>query len=259
MDRSPGSVEYARGRAARASIGTVPRSVTGGWRSSVIRYPVALALVVTLVVAGCGSETPQPSGSALAVIQPSASGSSSASSTPLVTATPRVTPIATPTALPTASPSRTPTPVPTPVPWKTYTSKRYHYKMQYPPDWIVTPGSSGISDQFDGFADPYVYVSRDVVAAGGIASLSLTTRHQIAYYKSHYKAKLIVNKSVKVAGWSGRLLIFSGVDNGVKKQFQTLNLSKGRVGYFIDMDGLIQAAKADKALFKKIYLTFRPR
>jgi hypothetical protein len=257
MDRSPGSVEYARGRAARASIGTVPRSVTGGWRSSVIRYPVALALVVTLVVAGCGSETPQPSGSALAVIQPSASGSSSASSTPLVTATPRVTPIATPTALPTASPS--PTPAPTPVPWKTYTSKRYHYKMQYPPDWIVTPGSSGISDQFDGFADPYVYVSRDVVAAGGIASLSLTTRHQIAYYKSHYKAKLIVNKSVKIAGWSGRLLIFSGVDNGVKKQFQTLNLSKGRVGYFIDMDGLIQAAKADKALFKKIYLTFRPR
>jgi hypothetical protein len=257
MDRSPGSVEYARGRAARASIGTVPRSVTGGWRSSVIRYPVALALVVTLVVAGCGSETPQPSGSALAVIQPSASGSSSASSTPLVTATPRVTPIATPTALPTASPS--PTPAPTPVPWKAYTSKRYHYKMQYPPDWIVTPGSSGISDQFDGFEYPYVYVSRDVVSAGGIASLSLTTRHQIAYYKSHYKAKLIVNKSVKVAGWSGQLLIFSGVDNGVKKQFQTLNLSKGRVGYFIDMDGLIQAAKADKALFKKIYLTFRPR
>jgi hypothetical protein len=35
--------------------------------------------------------------------------------------------------------------------------------------------------------------------------------------------------------------------------------SKGRVGCFITMDGLLEDAKADKTLFRKIYLTFRPR
>ena len=89
-------------------------------------------------------------------------------------------------------------------------------------------------------------------------SLSLTASHDIAYYKSHYKAKVLVNKNITVAGWPARLIIFSGVDNGVKMQFQRLNVAKGRVGYFIVMDGLLEDAKADKTLFRKIYLTFRP-
>jgi hypothetical protein len=221
-----------------------------------IQYRVVLALVVSLLVAACGSETPRPSASALALVQPSASASLPAAA-PRATPSPAVTPAATASPSPTATPS--PTPAPTPVPWKAYTSKRYHYKMQYPPDWIATAGSAGLPDQFDGYAFPVVYVSRDVLAAGRIASIALTTRHQIAYYKSHYKAKLLVNKSIKLAGWSGRLLIFSGVDNGVRKQFQTAYVAKGRVGYFVDMEGLLETAKSDKALFKKIYLTFRPR
>ena len=220
-----------------------------------INYRVVLALAVTLVVAACGSETTPPSASPLAVVQPSASPSSPAA-TPRPTPSPALTP-ATASPTPTATPS--PTPAPTPVPWKAYTSKRYHYKIKYPPDWIVTAGSSGLADQFDGYDFPVVYVSRDVLATGRIASISLTTRHQIAYYKSHYKAKLLANKSIKLAGWSGRLLIFSGVDNGVRKQFQTAYVAKGRVGYFVDMEGLLDTANDDKALFKKIYLTFRPR
>jgi hypothetical protein len=223
-----------------------------------IQYRVVLALVVSVLVAACGSETPPPSASSLAVVQPSASASSPAA-TPRATPSPAVTPAASPSPTPTPTPTPSPTPAPTPVPWKAYTSKRYHYKMQYPPDWIVTAGSAGLPDQFDGYEFPVVYVSRDVLATGHIASITLTTRHQIDYYKSHYKAKVVANKPIKLGGWSGRLLIFSGVDNGVRKQFQTAYVAKGRVGYFVDMEGLLETAKADKALFKKIYLTFRPR
>ena len=35
-------------------------------------------------------------------------------------------------------------------------------------------------------------------------------------------------------------------------------LAKGRVAYFIDMDGLLANGKADKAFFKKFYSTFKP-
>jgi hypothetical protein len=130
--------------------------------------------------------------------------------------------------------------------------------MKYPPGWVVTPGSASTSDQFDAFAYPYVYVYRDVLSRGSV-SVSLTATHDIAYYKSHYKAKVTVNKSIKVAGWSGRYLIFNGTtSNGAKVQFQHIIIARGRVAYFIDMDGLIENAKADKTLFRKIYLTFRP-
>jgi len=221
----------------------------------VIRPRVGIALLLALVVAGCGSTTTTPSPSALAAVEPSASTSGSPGPSP--TAVPTATPQA--TATPEPTPTASPTPAPTPTPWKSYTSKRYHYKMKYPPDWIVTPGSAKFSDQFDGYGYPYVYVSRDVVSSGSTASISLTTSHNIAYYKSHYKAKVLVNKAITVAGWPGRLLIMSGVDNGVKMQFQRVHLARGRVGYFIIMDGLYQDGKPDKTLFRKIYLTFKPR
>ena len=221
-----------------------------------IRPRISVALVLTLVLAGCGSTTTTPSPSALAAVEPSASASASPASSPTPTAVATAKPAV---ATPQPTPSAEPTPAPTPIPWQSYTSKRFHYKMKYPPGWIVTPGSAKIADQFDGYGYPYVYVSRDVVSSGSYASISLTASHDIAYYKSHYKAKVLVNKNVTVAGWPGRLLILSGVDNGVKMQFQRLNLAKGRVGYFIIMDGLRENAKADKTLFRKIYLTFKPR
>jgi hypothetical protein len=215
---------------------------------------VGIALLLAFVVAGCGSTTTTPSPSALAAVEPSATAS--ASPGPTLTA-PTAKPAA--TATPEPTPTASPTPAPTPTPWKSYTSKRYHYKMKYPPGWIVTPGSAKFADQFDSYGYPYVYVSRDVVSSGSTASISLTASHDIAYYKSHFKAKVLVNKNITVAGWPARLLIFSGVDNGVKMYFQRLNVARGRVGYFITMDGLYQDAKADKTLFRKIYLTFKPR
>jgi hypothetical protein len=219
----------------------------------VIRYRVILALVVVFVLEACGATTPSASPSALAVAQPSTGVAS-----PDLSATPEATttPLPTETPLPTATPS--PTPAPTPVPWQSYTSKRFHYKMKYPPGWIVTPGNASTSDQFDAYVYPYVYVYRDVLSRGSV-SVSLTATHDIAYYKSHFKAKVIVNKSIKLAGWSGRYLIFNGTtSNGAKLQFQHIIIAKGRVAYFIDMDGLIENAKADRTLFRKIYLTFRP-
>ena len=146
--------------------------------------------------------------------------------------------------------------MPTPVPWKTYTSKRNHYKMKYPPTWIVTPGTAKTSDQFDEFGLPAVFVDRATVS--GIASVSLTVTRDIAWYKSHYKTKVLSNKAIKVAGWSGRMLIMSGTYEGRKVLFQHIILARGKVGFFLDMYGDLENATADKALFKKFYGTFRP-
>ena len=165
-------------------------------------------------------------------------------------------PSPTATPLPTATP--VPTPKPTPVPWKSYTSKKYHYKIQYPPTWVVTPGSGTFSDQFDGYDYPYVWIYRDTVSSGSIASPSLTATHDIAYNKSHYKAKLISNKSIKVNGWSGRIVTMRGVDNGVKVEIVDLLIAKGRVGYGLEMWGHVESAPADLALFKRMYGTWRP-
>ena len=219
-----------------------------------IRYRVVLALVVIFVVSACGATTPSASQSALAAVPPSAAPLASAAASSA--ASPSATPLPSDTPLPTATPS--PTPVPTPVPWLTYKSKRYHYKIQYPPDWVVTPGTGNFSDQFDGFGYPYGYVYRDVLSSGTV-SVSRTATHDIAYYKSHYKAKVVVNKAIKVAGWPGRFMIFNGTSsNGTKIQFQHIIIARGRVAYFIDMDGRIESAKADKTLFHKFYTTFKP-
>lgn len=216
-----------------------------------------LALLVIFVVAGCGAQTPSTAPSlALAAVSPSPSALPSESASPSPSPSPSPTPTAIPTATPVPTPSPSPTPVPTPVPWKSYTSKRYHYKMKYPPTWIVTPGSAKLADSYDDFGLPAVYVYRDTVS--GIASVSLTVRHDIAYYKSHFKAKVVSNKSIKVGGWSGRMIIFSGTDNGRKLLFQHIILARGKVGFFIDMTGDLENATPDKALFKKIYATWRP-
>ena len=128
--------------------------------------------------------------------------------------------------------------------------------MKYPPTWIVTPGSAKLSDQYDEFGLPAVYVYRDTVS--GIASVSLTVKRDIAYYKSHYKAKVVSNKPIKIAGWSGRLIILSGIDDGRKMHFQHIILARGKVGFFLDMNGDLDDATADKVMFKRIYATFRP-
>jgi hypothetical protein len=90
-------------------------------------------------------------------------------------------------------------------------------------------------------------------------SLSRSTTSNIAWYKSHHSAVLLTNKSLKVAGWTARLLIFSGVNSyGEQLLYQRLEVVKGRVGYYIDMDSNLDGATADKALFKQFYLTFKP-
>jgi hypothetical protein len=225
-----------------------------------VRATVAVFLIV-LVVAACGSQqqTPVPStalapatasASLAAAASVAASPSAAPSSTPRATATARVTP------LPTASPA--PTPKPTPTPWKSYTSKKYHYKISYPPTWIVTPGTGNYSDQFDNFVYPYLYVFRDVVPSGYYVSVNKAATHEIAYYKSHYHASVVSNKPIKVNGWSGRLIIMKGSNGAVKLQIQELILAKGRVGYEIELRGDLNTAGSDKALFKRIYSSWHP-
>ena len=230
------------------------------------REILALLLVgVVGVVSACNADTPTPSAS-LAVAEATASPteasspSQSASLSPDLTPSPKPTPAppATPQPTPAAAPTATPlpTPAPTPVPWNSYKSKRNQYRIQYPPTWVVTPGSAKLADQFDGFGYPVVYVSRDTVS--GRLSVSLSVTHAVAYDKSHYKAKLLSNKPIKLAGWSGRLVTLKGVIDGRKVLIQEIILGKGRVAYFLDMFGDLDQAVPDKALFKKIYKTWRP-
>jgi hypothetical protein len=213
---------------------------------------ILISVLIVGLVAACDSATssPAPSSPPVAAVS-SAAPSPSPSAAPSPSATP------TPTATPSPTPTPTPTPAPTPEPWKTYKSARYHYLIKYPPTWIVTPGTSKLSDQFDDFESTYLYVWRDTVS--GTASVNLTVSHDIAYYKSHFKAKLSSNKAIRLAGWPGRILIFTGVDNGQKVLIQRIVIAKGSAGYTLTMWSDLSDAAVAKATFKKMYLTWRPR
>ena len=223
-----------------------------------VRQRVILALLVAGIVGACGNTaTPTPSSIAIAAASPSAATSAVPSAAPSAALSPSPSP--TPTTAPTATPLPTPTPTaspaPTPVPWKTYTSKRFHYRMSYPPNWIVTPGSATLSDSYDDFGYPYIYVTRDTVTNS--VSISRTVTAETAYFKSHYHAKLLANQAINLAGWPGRLLTFSGVDNAVKVVIKEVIVGRGRVGYFITMFGDSVNAVADRTLFRKMYVTWR--
>lgn len=92
----------------------------------------------------------------------------------------------------------------------------------------------------------------------GVASVSLTATHDIAYFKSHYNAMLQSNKPITLAGWSGRILTFKGSHAGLTMLYQHILIAKGHVGYSLDLEGDYATATADKALFNTIYKTFRP-
>ena len=226
------------------------------------RPRVILVVVVSLIVGACGgTATPTPSSDTVALASPSV-GLTVASSIPPASPSPSPSPSASPspTTAPTPSPEPTPTvaptPAPTPVPWKTFTSKRYHYKMQYPPTWIVTPGGAGLADQFDNFGYPVVYITRDVVST--FVDINLTVNREIATIKTHYKAKLTSNTAITLAGYSGRLLKFTGTSNDVKVAIQQLVVAKGKAGYFIGLIGEAKNVVADRTLFHKMYITWRP-
>ena len=210
------------------------------------RLIIAAMLVVTLAACDASTPTPSPNGS-----QAIAAPTSGDTSAPTTTAGSGETAAPTPTPTPAG-----PTPIPTPAPWGSYTSTRNRYAVKFPPGWTVTPGTPKYADQIDDYSH-YVYLSRDTVK--GKASLALTVTHAIATIKKRYKAKLLSSVAAKQAGYPGRLLTFDGTDNGRAVHIQELILAKGKVAYFIDMFSDQGQAKADKALFKSIYKTFKPK
>jgi len=203
---------------------------------------------LVLVTTACGGNA-APAASGAATASPS-SVALVASPSP----TPSPSPSATPTPIPTATP--TPTPKPTPVPWKTYKSKRFRYQMKYPPDWVVTPGSSTRADQFDDYGSHYVYVSRDTVST--FVDLAATVAHEKALIKSHYAGKLLSDKRISVGSYSGRLLTFNGSLDGRKLYIQVVVIKRGAVGYFVEMFSDRGTEAADRKLFLRMYNSFRP-
>ena len=220
---------------------------------------LAAALFVA-VVAGCatGATTADPPTSPAAGVGVVSSASPDQPSA-FPGSTPRPTPTPTPAPTPHPTPTPTPEPTPTPVPWQKYTSKKLKYAVTYPPSWVVTPATAGYGDMFDDRGFTYVFVDRDVVSAGSIAAIERTAKAEIAYYKSHYDAKVLSNKKAKVAGWNGRLIKMVGKADGVETYFQLLILAKGRVGYFILWQSVDDDRDADKASFERIYRSFKPK
>jgi hypothetical protein len=223
---------------------------------------IVLGIVaMSAIVWACGStQSPSPGPSSpapsqLALASPSAEPSPSVAPSASDTASPSPSDSASPSPSPTATPL--PTPSPTPVPWQTYTSKLYHYKISYPPNWIATPGSAKRADEFDNYDRPWVFVERHTVS--GIVSVSLTASADSAYMKSHYAAKLVTTKSLKLAGgYSGKFLLYRGKDNGVAITVQEVFVAKGRVGYILTSWGYREQESPDIRLFKQMYTSWRP-
>jgi hypothetical protein len=186
--------------------------------------------------------------------QAPASAAASPGNSVAVAASP--SPSASPTPSPTPTASPTPTPVPTPEPWKTYKSTRFKYRMSYPPDWVVTPGTSKRADQYDDFSTHFVYVSRDTVST--TVDLAGTIADEKALLKSHYKAKLLTDKKISLGSYSGRIMTFSGVSDGRKLYLQVIIIKKGAVGYFIEMFSDIGNEAEDRKLFYRMYKSFKP-
>ena len=216
-----------------------------------------VVLLLVMAVSGIGSGcSAAPSTAASRDVVASAGPSASSSAAVLATSTPEATdtPTPRPTAEPTASP--TPSPKPTPVPWAVHKSKIFKYQIKYPPDWIVTPGSASRADLIDDFDSRYVFLERDTVSTW--VDIKGTVDQEKAYYKSHYKAKLVSDKKVHVGSLSGRLLTFNGTDDGQKLRIQHLIIARGKVGYFVTMYSDPGNEAADAKLFLRMYNSFKP-
>jgi hypothetical protein len=223
----------------------------------VIRLQYFATLLIVGVVVACSPDATTsvpPSLAAGIEATPSAAVSLAAASSTAPTAMP----------VPTPTPTLTiaPTPVPTPVPWKAYKSKRYHYSISYVSSWIVTPGTTKLSDRFDpylyprsGPIQPNVWISRDVSTN---ISVSRTAAGLIAAAKKDYKAKLTSNKAIRLHGYAGRILVFEGTNGSYKIRVERIFIARGKVGYFISLYTDLTTATADHATFKKMYQSWKP-
>lgn len=90
--------------------------------------------------------------------------------------------------------------------------------------------------------------------------MSKAEANAISFYKSEYKATLISNTSIKVAGgYAGRIFFFEGLDKASARiNIQVILAAKGSVGFLINWYGWGSDADTDKVLFKTIYATWRP-
>jgi hypothetical protein len=163
--------------------------------------------------------------------------------------------------MPSASPSSKPTtrPAATPRPWQSFTSKAFDYTITYPPQWLVVPATGDAADVFHDGGWTVLIVSNDVVGSDSSASVSNTVQTQVANFVTEFGAELLSNDIVTVAGWNGRLITLSGVDDGLNTYFQLLLVAKDRVGYFVEMRSVDDDREADSAMFRTIYESFEPR
>ena len=131
--------------------------------------------------------------------------------------------------------------------------------MKYPPDWVATPATPGYGDSFDDRGSMFVFVDRDVVSAGSVAALERTAKAEIAYYKSHYDAKVLSNKKAKVAGWNGRLIKMTATSTAWRPTSSCCCWPRVEWATSLDWSSEDDDREADKALFERMYKSFKPK
>jgi hypothetical protein len=181
---------------------------------------LACVAASALLLAGCAASTPVATAEPVAAV-----ASPTATATPIATTAP---PSTTPTAAPSASNGPTPQPtIPLAERPRTFQSKRYGYSFQYPVNIGEGPKAialvptqaepAGWDEIGDGDGDSTFVDTEDVLLrmrtrqrpAG--ATLSTTVESDIAWFKSHFRAKVQKTSKVRIDGYSGRLVTFTGV------------------------------------------------
>ena len=187
-------------KVARASRAQSARHRSaGGGRSSVIRRGVGVALLLALVFAGCGSTTTTPSPSALAAVQLSLSASASPGSEP----DGRPDPQARGDSDPRADPDRLTDSVTDSDPAAELHVEALPLQDEVPAGLDRHPRQRQVRGSIRQLRLPVRLCLAGCRISGGSASISLTASHDIAYYKSHYKAKVLVNKNITVGRMAG--------------------------------------------------------
>jgi len=78
----------------------------------------------------------------------------------------------------------------------------------------------------------------------------------IAWEKSHQQATLGSNKAIELAGWTGRILTFDGVDRGRPIVIQYVELIRGKVEYALILYATKSLATEGMATFRAMYRTW---
>ena len=142
-----------------------------------------------------------------------------------------------------------------PEPWAFFISTRNGYRIGYPADWAVKPGSATLADGFAG-GSRYVYASRAHQKNVDLAYLAKRMPGELASITGY--AKISVDRVVKAKldGVAARRVEWHGTFDGKRVYGQAIVTVKGAWWYFLGMEQLAKTDAASRSLFGTLIGTF---